>query len=136
LAVVISVGTAVTVDLVMEDNTFVGGTIFPGPRLMAESLHSFTAKLPLVELDRVNYLDPPCTNTHDAIQAGISFAIMGGASLLVDSMIGAKKAKTWLILTGGALGDLAGFHFGEVENTIISPTLTLNGIRIAAGSLP
>ena len=46
---VISVGTAVTVDLVDAKGVFQGGVIFPGPRLMAESLHDHTAKLPLVD---------------------------------------------------------------------------------------
>ena len=32
-AIVISVGTAVTVDLVKENGSFAGGAIFPGPRL-------------------------------------------------------------------------------------------------------
>ena len=83
LAVVISVGTAVTVDLVKENGSFAGGTIIPGPHLMAESLHQFTAKLPHVDLNSVNPHQPPCKNTESAIKTGISFAIMGGASFLV-----------------------------------------------------
>ena len=129
-------GTAVTVDLVKEDGAFAGGAIFPGPRLMAESLHRFTAKLPLVPLDRIETRDPPGTNTEAAITTGIAFAIMGGVSLLVDEMTGSRKSKAWIILTGGALGDLADFHFGNVANTITVPTLTLDGIRIVAESLP
>jgi type III pantothenate kinase len=135
-AIVIGVGTAVTVDLVRENGSFAGGTIFPGPRLMAESLHQYTAKLPLVPLDHVDHLDPPCTNTKAAIQTGISFAIMGGAYLLVDSMAGLDISRTWVIMTGGALGALADFDFGNVANTMTSRTLTLEGIRIAAESLP
>jgi type III pantothenate kinase len=136
LAVIISVGTAVTVDLVKEDGSFAGGTIFPGPRLMAKSLHQFTAKLPLVDTDRVDYFDPPCKNTEAAIKTGIAFAIMGGVSLLIDKMTGSLKSRTWVIMTGGGLGILADYHFGDVANTITSPTLTLEGIRIAAESLP
>jgi type III pantothenate kinase len=136
IAVVISVGTAVTVDLVKENGSFAGGAIFPGPRLMAESLHRFTAKLPLVELDEVDWLDPPCTNTRTAIQTGISCAIMGGASFLVDEMTSLNKSRAWVIMTGGSLGALADFHFGDVASTITAPTLTLEGIRIAAESLP
>ncbi len=135
-AIVISVGTAVTVDLLAANCSFMGGTIFPGPRLMAESLHRFTAKLPRVHLDRVAGGNPPGKNTRNAIEAGISFAIVGGASLLVDAMTGAEKDRTWVILTGGGLGTLAAFHFGTVANTVTEPTLTLDGIRIAAEALP
>ena len=48
-AIVIDAGSAVTVDLVDATGTFGGGSIFPGLRLMAQALHSFTAQLPLVE---------------------------------------------------------------------------------------
>jgi hypothetical protein len=61
---------------------------------------------------------------------------MGGASLLVDEMTGSNKSRAWVIMTGGGLGTLADFHFGDVANTITAPTLTLEGIRIAAESLP
>jgi type III pantothenate kinase len=137
LAVVISVGTAVTVDLVREDGAFLGGTIFPGPRLMASSLHLFTAKLPELELHDVQvHREPPCKNTRDAMQAGIAYAVMGGAALLVDALTGARKVHSCVILTGGGLGMLADFDFGDVKSTIVRPTLTLEGIRIAAESLP
>jgi type III pantothenate kinase len=133
-AIVISVGTAVTVDLVREFGSFAGGAIFPRPRLMAESLHQFTAKLPLVEMAEIEYSKPPGMNTIRAIQNGISFAIMGGASLLLESM--SVNRKTWAIMTGGSLGAMADFPITNVEKTLIRPTLTLEGIRIAAESLP
>ena len=43
------------------------------------------------------------------------------------------------MMTGGALGVLADYHFGgpeEVGNTLTDATLTLDGIRIAAEALP
>jgi type III pantothenate kinase len=135
-AIVISVGTAVTVDLVREDGSFAGGAIFPGPRLMAESLHRFTAKLPLVKIDEVDSTTPPGTNTASAIRSGISFAIMGGASLLVEAMIANRKSDPLVIMTGGALGNMENFSFDKVARKMICPTLTLEGIRIAAESLP
>ena len=56
-AITVDVGTAVTVNLIDAEGVFQGGMIFPGPRLMAKSLHDFTAKLPLVE-----WTDPlPCS---------------------------------------------------------------------------
>jgi type III pantothenate kinase len=133
-AIVIGVGTAVTVDLVKENGSFAGGAIFPGPRLMAESLYHFTAKLPLVNTDKLEYSVPPGTNTTRAIQTGIAFAVMGGASSLVASM--SENRETWVFMTGGGLGGLADFPISKVAKTIICPTLTLEGIRIAAESLP
>jgi type III pantothenate kinase len=135
-AVVVSVGTAVTVDLVREFGSFAGGAIFPGPRLMAESLHQFTAKLPRVQMGEVEYFEPPGRNTHSAIQTGISCAILGGASLLIEKMILDRKQHTWVIMTGGALGEMAEFPIAQVARVMVCPSLTLVGLRIAAGSLP
>src|SRR5438105_3195179 len=45
-AIIVSAGSAVTVDLLNEAGTFAGGTIFPGMRLMALALHEHTAQLP------------------------------------------------------------------------------------------
>ena len=50
--IVCSFGTATTIDLVNADAEFVGGTISPGTRLMAESLHSGTSQLPVVNIQR------------------------------------------------------------------------------------
>jgi type III pantothenate kinase len=139
-AIVISVGTAVTVDLVREFGSFAGGAIFPGPRLMAESLHQFTAKLPLVQMHGIELSEPPCKNTITAIQTGISYAILGGSSHLVETMCAGRKQHTWIIMTGGALGGL-----GEMEDfqlpvkvarTFVYPDLTLAGLRLTTKSLP
>src|SRR5262249_50752600 len=48
--ITVDVGTAVTVNLIDPDGVFQGGGIFPGPALMARSLHEYTAKLPLVDV--------------------------------------------------------------------------------------
>ena len=70
-AVVISVGTAVTIDLVDAKGVFQGGVIFPGPRLMARSLNEHTAKLPLVDAEVLPPVVAPGKNTEDSILAGI-----------------------------------------------------------------
>ena len=47
--VAVSMGTAITVDVVNARGEFVGGLIAPGLRLMARALHDHTALLPEVE---------------------------------------------------------------------------------------
>ena len=76
-AVVVSVGTATTIDLVDEKGVFHGGAILPGPRLMAHALHAHTAKLPLVDADTLPTVVAPGKNTADAILAGIRASIVG-----------------------------------------------------------
>ena len=66
---VIDAGTAITIDMVNENGTFMGGCISPGFRMRANSLNTFTGRLPLAEL---SYLPPfPPTNTEAALNAGI-----------------------------------------------------------------
>jgi type III pantothenate kinase len=73
--VVVSMGTAITVDVVNGRGEFTGGLIAPGLRLMARALHEHTALLPDVEPARTN--SPVGRHTRDAIRAGISFAAEG-----------------------------------------------------------
>ena len=135
-AIAISVGTAVTVDLVDADGAFLGGVIFPGPRLMAESLNRHTSKLPLVDAAAIPTVEAPGRNTRDAILAGIRYSIVGAAYLLVDRYA-AICGSPWVFVTGGAAGDLGEINFGDpFMGTRLVPTLTLEGIRIAAEALP
>jgi len=73
--VVVSMGTAITIDVVNRKGEFVGGLIAPGLRLMARALHDHTALLPEVEPTRMR--TPLGRHTRDAIRAGISFAAEG-----------------------------------------------------------
>jgi type III pantothenate kinase len=135
-AVIIGVGTAVTVDLVDGSGVFRGGVIFPGPRLMADALHAGTARLPLVEADSIPGTEAPGRNTADAIRAGIRAAVVGAAYLLVDLYAAAAPAP-WVFVTGGAAGGLGRLDFGEgVQGTRAVPGLVLEGVRLAAEALP
>jgi len=73
--VVVSMGTAITIDVVNRKGEFVGGLIAPGLRLMARALHDHTALLPQVEPARMR--TPLGRHTRDAIRAGLSFAAEG-----------------------------------------------------------
>lgn len=73
--VVVSMGTAITIDVVNRKGEFVGGLIAPGLRLMARVLHEHTALLPEVEPARMR--TPVGRHTRDAIRAGISYAAEG-----------------------------------------------------------
>lgn len=47
---VVDVGTALKLDFVAADGTYHGGSIAPGLRMRLRALHTFTGRLPLVEL--------------------------------------------------------------------------------------
>ncbi len=73
--VVVSMGTAITIDVVSREGGFLGGLIAPGLRTMARALHEFTAKLP--EVEPVRKRSALGRHTREAIQCGISLAAEG-----------------------------------------------------------
>jgi len=73
--VVVSMGTAITIDVVNARGEFIGGLIAPGLRLMARALHDHTTLLPEVEPARRR--SPLGRDTRQAIEAGISLAAEG-----------------------------------------------------------
>jgi type III pantothenate kinase len=130
-AVIVDAGTAVTVDIVDAEGAFRGGFIIPGIRLMAGSLHNYTAQLPLITDFRNHGAIPPA-NTEDAIREGIRETLAGGiarlARLLREQVAPEQECDCYV--TGGdaaavlpSLAELRPLH---------SPTLTLEGIRLAA----
>ena len=48
----VDLGTATTIEVVDQGNTYLGGAIIPGVRVSAEALSSRTAQLPGIQLDR------------------------------------------------------------------------------------
>lgn len=78
--ITIDCGTATTVNVVNGRCEFIGGMIFPGLRLMAETLHRHTAQLPLVAFhEPLHRMDTaPGDDTLGAIRAGVVHATTGG----------------------------------------------------------
>ena len=103
----------------------------PGLRLMAESLHHYTAKLPLIELPRTTPAVPGLSTTA-AMEAGIYWAFVGGVRSLVEQYSGGRTVSPDVFLTGG---DAAILH-EHLPGSTFWPEMTLEGIRIAAEALP
>jgi type III pantothenate kinase len=132
--ILISAGTAVTVDCVDGTGAFRGGAIFPGLRLMGKVLHQETAKLPFVAVQQPTP-PVPATNTPRAIEAGIYWATVGGIRLLVQHLAEQIPAHRYpdVYLTGGDAPLLA----AGLEPTVhLWPEMTLEGIRLAAENPP
>ena len=75
---VVTCGTATTIDLLAPDGLFMGGNILPGMGLMLRSLHLSTAALPDADGDYVNHPD----HTLDAITSGCQHAQAGAIERL------------------------------------------------------
>ncbi|HKI36773.1 MAG TPA: type III pantothenate kinase [Gemmataceae bacterium] len=128
-AVIVDAGSAVTVDLVDQTGAFRGGAIMPGLRLMAHALHDHTALLPRIEVPR-EAPALPGTSTAAAVAAGVFYAWAGGVSTLVHDYM-ADWEYPDVFLTGGD-----GPLLASALDLTCWPEMTLEGIRLAAESLP
>jgi type III pantothenate kinase len=135
---IIDAGSAVTVDWVDRTGAFRGGTIFPGLRTMAQSLHDYTEALPLVKVptdSEVSVPSLPGICTIGAIEAGIFWAVAGGIKAILRQLgtrTGALRRRE-VFLTGGDAHYLAPVMDAEVR---VWREMTLEGIRLAAEALP
>jgi type III pantothenate kinase len=109
----IDAGTCVTYDFVSADNQYLGGAISPGIRLRYESLHQYTAKLPLLEKENPKKLIGD--STFQAIHTGV----IQGLTNEIDGFIDQYKlqySNFIIILTGGDTDFLA----KRLKNTIFA----------------
>ncbi|MBN1602992.1 MAG: type III pantothenate kinase [Chitinispirillaceae bacterium] len=79
--IIISAGTAVTVDLIAS-NQFLGGTIFPGVSTQLKSLSVAAPLLPEVPPDGLTPL--PGDSTETCIRSGVLFGIAGGIQAIIS----------------------------------------------------
>ena len=99
---VIDVGTCITYDVVEGGHAFLGGNISPGVRLRLQSLHQFTAALPLVDASGEQPLVGYDTTTaiRSGVLAGVRAEILG---VIRNLALHYPQLQVWL--TGGdALG--------------------------------
>jgi type III pantothenate kinase len=114
-AIVVGVGSAITVDLVMADGIFRGGAILPGIAMSARALDQFTDLLPLSPLNELGAPPPAVgTSTLDAIHSGLFWGAVGAIRELIARLGESLPEKTpsadggWQVfLTGGAAPSVA-----------------------------
>ena len=110
---VIDVGTCITYDFIDENDNYLGGAISPGLRLRYESLHHFTAKLPLLTVENPKRFIGKSTSEsiHSGVVNGLVFEIEG----YIEEIKG-QYSKFIIILTGGDTVFLA----KRLKNTIFA----------------
>jgi type III pantothenate kinase len=121
---VLSFGTATTIDFVNEKRVLVGGLIAPGMSLMAKALHEHTAKLPDIDTKRPKKLLG--ASTEDAIRSGIYLSTIGHVEIAVDR-IHSEFGEMKVVATGGFAKEIAAAT-DRIE--IVDEDLTLYGLEI------
>jgi type III pantothenate kinase len=124
-ALVIMVGTAVTIDALDAQGCFLGGAIMPGFGLMLRALETGTAglKVPMGEAT-----DFP-TNTSDALTSGGTDAISGAIERIYRRLARREGVDPLLLMSGGAAPKLAQLAdelpLRQIDNLIFEGLLTL-----------
>ncbi len=129
-ALVVMVGTAVTVDALDADGRFLGGLILPGLGLMLRALEMGTAGLKVPTGDTVDFP----TNTSDALMSGGVHAIAGAVERLHRRLRERASAEPRVLITGGAAVKLApalDVGFELVDGLIFEGLLGLEAARAA-----
>ncbi len=150
-AVIVDVGTAITVDLVAADGAFLGGSILPGLAISARALNEFTDLLPLIDVSELSEPPPALgTATEEAMRSGLFWGTVGAIRQLVEQLgrvprptFGRRpprqqcgeyqytEAHPQVFLTGGA-GAAVAELLGPDARYI--PHLTLAGIALSVTS--
>jgi type III pantothenate kinase len=146
-AVIVDVGSAITIDLVSADGAFRGGAILPGIAMSARAMHEFTDLLPLVDVTELADAPPPAlgTATEPAMQAGLFWGAVGAIRELIEQLQGTAALAGWggsstatpsegdcahrahVFLTGGAGSTVAELLGADACHV---PHLTLAGIAL------
>ena len=133
-AVVVDVGTAITVDLVSARGEFMGGAIRPGIAMSARAMHEFTDLLPLIGMAELTTPPPALgTSTEAAMRSGLFWSAVGAIRELVKQLSKSTPGDPQVFITGGA-GPAVAELLGPCTRHV--PHLTLAGIALAvrAGS--
>jgi len=119
---VIDAGTCITYDFVDANDLYHGGAIAPGIRLRYESLHRYTANLPLLSVESLPFDEHKQAQVNligSSTQESIHSGVVNGIVHEIDGFIDAYSAKFSnfiIILTGGDTEFLA----KRLKNTIFA----------------
>ncbi|MFC2126702.1 type III pantothenate kinase [Bacteroidota bacterium] len=120
---IIDIGTCTTYDLIQDNGEFIGGSISPGIDIRFQSLHEYTANLPLVRNDW-NYITPGQT-TEDAIKSGVINGMIAECEGFIYQYQRIYSNLT-IILTGG----LYKLFESKIKGNIFAvPNLVITGLH-------
>lgn len=125
-ALVIDAGTCITYDLIDRHAHYRGGLISPGLRLRLQAMHTFTVRLPLVEL-----ADSPVELTARSTSEGLLGGAVWGAAAEISQMIrmyADKFSDLHVILCGGDAARLFNYVPQDLSVTVV-PELILIGLN-------
>ena len=124
--ITVDFGTATTFGAVSANGDFLGGTICPGLNIATNALVRSAAKLPTVEL-----VKPPhtlCTNTIEAMQAGIIYGYVGQVDYIISRIEEEMGLDKPLVVATGGMARLISGESEKIDT--VNSLLTLEGLSI------
>ena len=125
---VVDAGTALKLDFVGADGTYHGGSIAPGLRMRLQALHTFTGRLPLLELPE------PAAEVQligDSTTSSIWSGVLGGVGAEVNGLAADYQRRypgLGLVLTGGDAPHLLPRLAPALGLIFVIPELVLLGL--------
>jgi type III pantothenate kinase len=110
---IIDAGTCITFDFVNKEAEYLGGAISPGIEMRYKSLHTFTSKLPLLEIHQPNNFIG--NTTGESIHSGI----VNGVIQEIEGVINQYK-KEYLDLTVVLTGGNTNFLSKQLKSSIFA----------------
>jgi len=129
---VVSCGTAVTVERIGAGGVWQGGAIAPGLGPMARALHLSTAQLPEVAPRQAPA--PFGRSTIPALEAGVFWGVVGAIRELLDRQAADLAPAPWLVWTGGDAPTLA--PWVDRPRSRVVTDLVLLGLAFGGGLGP
>ena len=124
---VVTAGTALTVDALNRQGEFIGGLILPGKRLMQQSLVAGTHALDALAGEVADYP----RNTADAMASGIALALIASVQTAYQRLASTQESAPPCLVSGGDAEWLA----NQLQiGVIIAPKLIHEGLLIMAES--
>ncbi|MBQ2662308.1 MAG: type III pantothenate kinase [Clostridia bacterium] len=122
--IVVDFGTATNFSVISREGEFLGGVICPGIMVSADALTDKAAML-----HKVEYVKPDkivCSNTKDAVQAGVINGYVGQVDYIIRKIEQEMQEEYKVVATGG----FSSMITSETDCIdIVDPTLTLKGLE-------
>ena len=125
---IIDAGTCITIDYLDAEGVYHGGAILPGIEMKFRALHTFTAKLPLLENIGGEEECVAGRSTRESMTAGVLTATRYEVEGFVRHYR-QQDSRVQVLFTGGDAKRLWGGGLPEVGDPIIEPHLVMIGLN-------
>ena len=123
---VVQAGTCLTIDWLLKEGKHLGGTISPGLRMRFNSMHQFTAKLPLSTENEI--LGLIGNSILSCLASGAIYGIVAEINFQFEAFKNQIGEDAELILTGGDVNNLA--HRLKPSNFVATDLVFLGMLKV------